>query len=112
MDKLTVGDVAKQMWLNFCDPTRKYRIMAENLLSLDTSFEHFSENKREKMSPPNNNLASDHRTQNKLLDEALRLLKWAADDFYNHGISNDNWRGEYQNFLYYDVADHRNKESK
>ena len=34
--------------------------------------------------------------------ECERLLKWAADDFQKHGISNDNWYAEYEELLRHD----------
>ncbi len=34
------------------------------------------------------------------LDEAIGLLKWAIDDFEKHGISNDNWYGDVQLFMW------------
>lgn len=37
------------------------------------------------------------------LTEALRLLKWAVVDFDKHQVSNDNWRGDYQTFLHYEI---------
>lgn len=39
----------------------------------------------------------------RLLDGAMGLLDWAASDFAKHGVSNDNWYGEYESFRDHDM---------
>lgn len=52
-----------------------------------------------------NNVKSDFHK----LAEALRLLSWAANDFDKYKVSNDNWRGDYQAFLQYDIEEQEPK---
>ena len=43
------------------------------------------------------------------LKEAVRLLKWAAEDFEKYGISNDKWYGDYEIFVHYDMQEQTNE---
>jgi len=47
----------------------------------------------------------------RLLSEALRLLKWAQEDFDKYRISNDNWRDEV-NYFFDEAHQHQNKDSE